>query len=86
MVYCAYSPTKDDAVNSSPPALTPFQKFLLVVLRPRKQWLPDPRNPKKLVLVVRTWVGRLVKPRGSAVSWETYWVDSPTLWPPLLRR
>lgn len=60
------------------------QRVLLAVLRPRKQWLWHPDSPGMKVLVVRTWVGRLFKPRDFATIHERYLTDTPTLWPPLL--
>ena len=67
-----------------PIELTRFQRFLLVAFRPRKQWLYHPDSPGMKVLVVRTWVGRMLKPRAFATVYERFLTDTPTLWPPLL--
>lgn len=80
------TPTPSSAPATTPPkdfVPTSYQRFLLAVLRPRKQWLWHPNSPGVKVLVVRTWAGRMLKPRDFATTYERYWTDSPTLWVPL---
>jgi hypothetical protein len=59
-----------------------FNRLMFVLLRPRKQWLWHPESPGMKVLVVRTWIGRLLKPDDFATINEDRYEDSPLL-PPL---
>lgn len=62
-----------------------MRKILYVLLRPRKQWLWHPESPGMKVLVVRTWIGRLLKPRDFATVSEDWLTETKTL-PPLYTR
>lgn len=62
-----------------------LRRIAYALLRPRKEWLWHPESPGVKVLVVRTWIGRLLKPRDFATIYERYLTDSATL-PPLMTR
>lgn len=60
-----------------------YHRLFFTLLRPRKQWVMHEDSPGMKVLVVRTWIGRLLRnPEFSSVG-ETHWQDHHSL-PPLL--
>lgn len=59
-----------------------MRKLLFRLMRPRKQWLWHPESPGVKVLVVRTWLGRLLRSRYFAGLTEQTYRDQPAL-PPL---
>lgn len=61
-----------------------MRKLAYLLLRPRKQWLWHPESPGMKVLVVRTWIGRLLRNGDFASIFERWHTDSQTL-PPLYR-
>lgn len=59
-----------------------MKNIFYLLLRPYKQWLWHADSPGVKVLVVRTWIGRLLKPNDFATIYEKWLIDSPNL-PPL---
>ena len=64
---------------------TRWNRFAFWLLRPRKEWLWHQDSPGMRVLVVRTWIGRLIfRSKFNRIGEDTY-EDGPHL-PPLHTR
>ena len=70
----------------APRPATRLSRAVHWLLRPRKEWLWHPDSPGMRVLVVRTWVGRLLFRSEFASIFEPWYQDSEHLPPLHLRK